>query len=145
MAVIEINPRFIYSDGGRSEAGYKGRAGDCVVRAICNAMDKDYKEVYKEIATRNKVIMGKKSVRHGTPKSVSREYLKEQGWVWCSAPKFKGRKARPADLPNGMVIAKQARHLVAVWNGIPLDTFDSSKKMVYGYWIKKSSTNNNNG
>jgi hypothetical protein len=32
--------KFIYSDGGRSKY-FKGTAGDCVVRAICNATGKD--------------------------------------------------------------------------------------------------------
>lgn len=35
----------VYSDGGRSKY-FKGKAGDCVCRAICNATGKDYKEIY---------------------------------------------------------------------------------------------------
>ena len=31
--------KFIYNDGGRSKY-FKGEAGDCVVRAICNATGK---------------------------------------------------------------------------------------------------------
>src|SRR6516165_10226867 len=40
---------FVYSDGGRAAAGYKGRAGDCVVRAIAIAAQKPYQEVYDAI------------------------------------------------------------------------------------------------
>jgi len=36
---------FIYNDGGRVAAGYKGRAGDCVVRAIAIATQRPYQEV----------------------------------------------------------------------------------------------------
>jgi hypothetical protein len=39
----------VYSDGGRAAAGYKGRAGDCVVRAIAIAAQKPYQEVYYAI------------------------------------------------------------------------------------------------
>jgi hypothetical protein len=40
---------FVYNDGGRAAAGYKGRAGDCVVRAIAIATQKPYQEVYDAI------------------------------------------------------------------------------------------------
>ena len=39
--------------------------------------------------------------------------------------------------PKGSVIAKQARHLVAVIDGVANDTLDCAHKMVYGYWAKK--------
>ena len=62
--------------------------------------------------------------------------LEKLGWVWHSAPKLEGRKARFSDLPNGRVIARMARHYAAVINGELNDTWDSSNKMVYGYWAK---------
>jgi hypothetical protein len=40
---------FVYNDGGRAAAGYKGRAGDCVVRAIAITTQKPYQEVYDAI------------------------------------------------------------------------------------------------
>ena len=40
---------FVYNDGGRAAAGYKGQAGDCVVRAIAIATQKPYQEVYDAI------------------------------------------------------------------------------------------------
>jgi hypothetical protein len=40
---------FVYNDGGRAAAGYKGRAGDCVVRAIAIATQKPYQEIYDAI------------------------------------------------------------------------------------------------
>ena len=40
---------FVYNDGGRAAAGYKGRAGDCAVRAIAIATQKPYQEVYNGI------------------------------------------------------------------------------------------------
>lgn len=37
---------FVYNDGGRSEAGFKGTTGDCVCRAIAIATQRPYKEIY---------------------------------------------------------------------------------------------------
>jgi hypothetical protein len=127
---------FIYNDGGRADAGFKGKAGDCVVRAIAIATGEKYKNVYNMVASANKDFGFAKSARNGIHKSVSADVLKKLGFQWYSAPKFIGRKARPFDMPRGVVIAKQAHHLVAVINGVPYDTFDSTVKIIYGYWKK---------
>ena len=66
-------------------------------------------------------------------KDVMDAVLHDLGWEWCKAPKFEGRKARCSDM-EGTVIARQSKHFVAVIDGIPHDIFDSSEKMVYGYW-----------
>lgn len=39
-------PEYKYDDGGRATAGYKGKTGDCGVRAVAIATGKPYKEVY---------------------------------------------------------------------------------------------------
>jgi hypothetical protein len=125
-----------HTDGGRKEAGYKGTTGDCGVRAMAIAMGLPYKEVYKELATANKAFGFAKSARNGLLKEVFESVLNKHGWFWVKAPKFIGRKARCLDL-TGLVIARQAHHFVAVLDGIPQDTFDSSQKCVYGFWQKK--------
>jgi hypothetical protein len=38
-----------FNDGGRSEAGFHGKTGDCVCRAIAIATGKPYAEVYSEL------------------------------------------------------------------------------------------------
>ena len=124
-----------FNDGGRAAAGYKGQTRDCAARAMAIALELDYKTAYKEIAEANAVRTGKASVRHGTYADTLTDVLKRHGWVWQQAPKFTGRKARCSDL-SGIVIARQSKHFVAVVNGIPQDIFDSSYKMVYGFWIK---------
>jgi hypothetical protein len=129
---------YVINDGGKAASGRKGKSGDCVVRAIAIANDMDYDTAYRMLAKEAADYGFKRSARNGIHKTVSEAVLKKLGWVWAAAPKFKGRKARCADLYGmGMVIAKQAGHLVAVCNGIPYDTFDSSNRMVYGYWVKK--------
>jgi hypothetical protein len=128
---------YVYNDGGRKNAGYKGLAGDCGARAIAIALDMDYKTVYKLVAEENKNMGFAKSARDGVHKFVMTAVLNRLGWFWVEAPKYKSRKAKAVDLPAGTYIARQARHFVAIKDGIPQDTWDSSEKMVYGYWAKR--------
>lgn len=127
---------FIFNDGGRAASGRKGSAGDCGVRAMAIALDLSYEECYCKLAQANKDAGGKKSARNGLKKSVYEKVLSRHGWVWHSAPKFEGRKARCGDMPQGRVIVRMARHFAAVIDGVLYDTWDSRDKMVYGYWAK---------
>ena len=128
---------FIFNDGGRKEAGYKGSAGDCAARAMSIALNIPYKTAYSELAKANKDHGKAKSARNGISKDIYSDVLKLHGWFWNPSPKFIGRKAKCKDMPIGTVIARQAGHYVTVVNGIPQDTWDSSEKMVYGFWAKK--------
>ena len=126
--------KYQYNDGGRKAAGFKGTAGDCGARAMTIALRLDYSAVYRELAQANADNGRAKSARNGVMKDVYTEVLKRHGWVWMKAPQFEGRKARCSDMPAGVVIAKQARHFVAVIDGVALDIWDCTHKMVYGYW-----------
>ena len=64
----DIN-NFKYNDGGRELAGYKGKTGDCVTRAIAIATGKPYQEVYD-----NLVLWAKDY-------SLTRNYLKVDLYV----------------------------------------------------------------
>lgn len=130
-----ITVSFTYNDGGRSKY-FKGKAGDCAARAMSIALRLDYKQCYNELSLAHKARTGKRTARDGILKNDFSEVLAQHSWQWMSAPKFIGRKARCSDL-TGTVIARQAGHYVAVIDGIPHDTFDSSRKMVYGYWAKQ--------
>jgi hypothetical protein len=44
---------FQRNDGGRAAAGFKGGAGDCVVRLIAIAANLPYLQVYEELRTAN--------------------------------------------------------------------------------------------
>jgi hypothetical protein len=127
---------FVYNDGGREDAGFKGKTKDCAVRAMAIALDLPYADVYRELAQANKDAGRKKSVRRGVMKEVYSTVLSQYGWEWRSAPKFDGRKARYNDLPNGRCIARMAKHMAAVIDGDLHDSWDSRRKMVYGYWFK---------
>ena len=128
--------KYQYNDGGRKAAGFKGTAGDCGARAMAIALGLDYSAVYKELAQANADNGRAKSARNGVMKDVYTEVLKRYGFVWMKAPQFAGRKARCSDL-TGVVIAKQARHFVAVIGGVAHDAWNSTERMVYGYWAKQ--------
>jgi len=38
--------KFQFNDGGRTAAGYKGSAGDCVVRSVAIATGLPYQQIY---------------------------------------------------------------------------------------------------
>lgn len=128
--------QWVYTDGGRSQY-FKGVARDCATRAMAIALNRDYKLCYDELALQAKQSTGKKSARNGMHKEDFSTVLKRYGYVWHSAPIFNGRKARCSDL-SGKVIARQSKHFVAVIDGVVHDIFDSTQKMVYGYWAKQN-------
>lgn len=125
--------KFVYSDGGRKAAGFKGDAGDCAVRAMAIALGIPYEVAYERLSIANWESVGKRSARNGIYKADFDRVIKDWGWQWFPAPVFDGRKARCSDMV-GTVIAQQARHYVAVINGVPHDKWDCNHKMVYGYW-----------
>lgn len=129
------NTKHIFNDGGRAKY-FKGFAGDCAARAMAIALNLDYKYCYNELANAHCARTGKKTARNGIYKSDFNEVMKRHGWEWRSAPKFDGRKARATDMPSGSVIVQMARHYAAVVDGVVNDTWNSSDKMVYGYWAK---------
>lgn len=125
--------RFIYNDGGRSKYYQLEKVGDCVIRAIAIATETDYKEVVEDTWEFTK--------KYGCPinwRKIWQLYLEKIGWEKVKAPKFKGRKARAKDLPKGRFIAQQATHLSAIVDGKPHDIWDTSDRMVYCYYRKKS-------
>jgi hypothetical protein len=125
---------WVKTDGGRAEAGFKGNTGDCAVRAMAVALGLDYQACYQELALAHKEKTGKKTCRQGIYKETLDKVLAKHGWTWHPAPKFDGRKARHHDMPQGVVIARMARHYAAVIDGVVHDSWDSTHKMIYGFW-----------
>lgn len=130
---------FRYDDGGRREAGFKGRTGDCVVRAISIATGLPYGEVYRELRRRS-AAKGRPSPRHGVHRSAYRPYLEELGWTWVPTMGIgTGTTVHLAkgELPEGKVIARVSRHLVAVDDWVIRDTHDCGRggtRAVYGWF-----------
>jgi hypothetical protein len=144
---------WIYDDGGRAWAGFTGKTGDCVTRAIAIAADLPYREVYDELFRRNKEFAATSRSRKarrtpghgGSPRNgiwgteVARPYLLSLGWSWHPTMRIgSGCKVhlRADELPSGRLIVSVSRHLVAI-NGVIHDTHDCSRggtRCVYGYF-----------
>lgn len=151
---------WIYDDGGRAEAGFKGKTGDCVCRAISIATGKPYKEVYdliNEFAESERTGKRKKkksNARTGVYKDTSRKVLKHLGWTWIPTMKIGTGctvHLNADELPSGTIIVKVTHHLVAVIDGVIHDTYNCSERgytvdgdgndittdrCVYGYYKK---------
>jgi hypothetical protein len=137
---------FTYNDGGRAETGYRGKAGDCVVRAIAIATQQPYGDVYSAInELAKKEIVRKRSrssARNGVGRKVYQPYLESLGWRWVPTMKIgAGCKVhlRAEELPAGRLIVRASKHIVAVIDGVINDTYDSSRdgrRCVYGYFHK---------
>jgi len=147
MYSVEWPIWWMYDDGRRQQAGYKGGARDCVVRAIAIAAELPYETVYgtiNEIAKFEKVRPGqnKSSARTGVHKATIKRYLTHLGWTWTPTMKIgSGCKVhlRRDELPEGRLIVSVSKHLVAVIDGVIHDTHDPSRngtRCVYGFWSK---------
>jgi len=134
---------WIEDDGGRTEAGFRGEAGDCVARAIAIATNVPYDLVYEELAERMKSAGKSRSARNGIPRKVYETYLGERGWIWKPTMQIGSGctvHLRADELPSGRIIVRLSRHLAAVIDGRIHDTHDPSRdgtRCVYGYFYRK--------
>ena len=149
------NLKLKIDDGGRSAAGYKGKAGDCVVRSIAIVTGMSYKKVYQDlynanenfrISSKTKLARSLKkkndSPRTGTHRTVLKKYLEKLGWKWTPTM-FIGQGCKvhlkKEELPSGILIVSCSKHITVVKNGVLHDTYDCSRngtRCVYGYWTQ---------
>lgn len=142
--------KFVYNDGGRRTAGYKGDTGDCVARSIAIAAQLPYQTVYDElnqVAKRERTKAGSRtrsSARTGVHKRTWRAYLFSLGWAWVPTMQIgQGCKVhlKADELPGGRLIVQTSKHLTAIIDGVINDTHDPSRggtRCVYGYFHKAS-------
>jgi hypothetical protein len=147
---------FEFHDGGRGAAGFKGGAGDCVVRSIAIAASLPYIQVYEDLREANEryaqerdnklsrhLVRRGSSPRNGNHRNVFHEYILKQGFEWVPTMKVgTGCQVhlRPDELPSGTLIVKVSKHLTTVIDGVIRDTHNPSRggsRCVYGYYIKK--------
>ena len=126
--------KYIYSDGGRRKSGRHGRAGDCVCRAIAIITNEGYEDIYNELAWRNEAFGdGIRSARDGISDRVMHGLLKAKGFKYV---RIKQKQIYAVDLPKGRIVALVERHAMAVVNNVVIDSWDSRKKNIRGYFIK---------
>ncbi len=142
---------FIFNDGGRAAAGFKGVTGDCVCRSIAIAAEKPYKEVYDKInefakcERTGKRKRGKSNARTGVYANTIKKVMAYYGFEWVPCMQI-GQGCtvhlKAEELPKGRIVVSLSKHNAAVIDGVLHDIYDCSRegtRCVYGYFIKKES------
>lgn len=136
---------WVYNDGGRKAAGYRGDTRDCVCRAIAIATGKPYGEVYAALnhwalSERPRNGRSRSSARTGVHRATIRCYMEALGWRWVPTMGIgTGCTVHlcAEELPAGRLVVSVSRHLVAVIDGVIHDTHDPRRdgsRCVYGYF-----------
>jgi hypothetical protein len=138
--------KWVYNDGGRAAAGFKGKARDCACRSIAIVTERPYQEVYDALnllgasERRGKRKAGKSDARLGVYRQAIDRYMMALGWRWvplmgigtgCTV------HLRDGELPLGRLLVSLSRHTAAVIDGVLYDNHDCSRggtRCVYGYW-----------
>lgn len=110
------------------------KTGDCVIRSIALALNKDYYEVYDELY--------RLSIELGyivNDKRVEEKLLFRYGFVKHKQPiKANGRKYLVGEIDKltkeRVIIISCAHHLTAVVNGALYDTWDCRGKCIGNYY-----------
>lgn len=148
---------WVYDDGGRAKAGFRGEASDCVCRSVAIATGRPYQEVYDLInefsanERRGKRKRGVSSARTGVYKATTRRLLAHYGWIW-QPTMFVGSGCKvhlcAGELPAGRLVVSVSRHITAVINGVIRDTHDPSRggtRCVYGWWQAEPANEDGHG
>ena len=150
MSEVNPTPVFVYNDGGRKAAGYKGDTGDCVTRSIAIAARLPYQQVYDRLAEGNakqrksKHDKGERTrtARDGisTTRKWFKDYMRELGFTWTPTMQIGSgctTHLKEDELPSGHLVVSVSKHFTAVINGVIQDTHDCSRdgtRCVYGYY-----------
>lgn len=138
--------KLVLDDGGRAKAGFKGKTGDCVTRALAIAAKMDYQTAYDLVNAAgaeerpSKRRRGQSSARTGVYKPTTRRLLQSLGWQWHPTMAIGSGctvRLRKDELPTGRLIVSVSKHIVAVIDGVIHDTHDPSRagtRCVCGYF-----------
>jgi hypothetical protein len=144
---------FVFNDGGRVDAGYKGLTGDCVTRAVTIASGLPYQQVYDRLAVGNYTQRASKhtpkqsrTAREGinTKRKWFKDYMVELGFIWTATMQIGSGctvHLLKDELPTGTLIVSVSKHYTVVVDGVLHDTHNPSRegtRCVYGYWRKSN-------
>jgi len=141
---------FVYDDGGREAAGFKGKTDDCFCRAVSIAFEMPYQEVYdliNEVAKRerkSKRKSSKSSARTGVYTATAKRVMEQLSCRWVSVMGIgTGCKMHlcNGEVPSkGRMVLRLSKHFCALVDGEIHDTHDPSRdgtRCVYGYWVRE--------
>lgn len=137
--------KLVLTDGGRAGAGFTGKTGDCVTRAVAIASGLPYATVYQALSAGAGTERGSKgaTARNGihTSRKWFKDYMTGLGFVWTPTMLIgSGCKVhlRDGELPStGRLVVNVSKHLTCVIDGVVHDQFDPTRRgtrCVYGYW-----------
>lgn len=112
------------------------KVGDCSVRAICKALDKDWETAYALIVVKG-FEMGDMPSSNITWGSVLRQYGFVRRAVDNTCPDCYTVADFCADHPEGTYVLGLDRHVVTVVDGDWYDAWDSGAETVIYYWERK--------
>ena len=129
-----------YDDGGRAAAGYRGKTGDCVVRAIAICANEDYLTVYRTMAehmkrngyaasgnayaTRERNRKAPRRRGQLNARCVQDHVLEAYGFTRVRLPSGERPTFTEAHHRYGDCIVGTTKHLAALVGGALLDIFD---------------------
>lgn len=112
------------------------KTGDCFVRAICLALDKDWIEIYIDLAS-----IGIKSYRMICDKKVTEKYLRNIGILKQRLPRKENNKRYTVEEfadkfteNNKTYLIGLTRHLTVVIDRVLVDTWNCKDKCVINYY-----------
>lgn len=109
---------------------------DCVVRAICTALDEPYEKVLREMIE----VQIETGYEYTDVKAMDK-YLKSKGWIKMKQPRKSDNKKYTGfefcKTYKGTCVANiGGHHTVCIKNGKVYDTWDSTDGCIGNYWIK---------
>ena len=125
-----------YNDGGRAAAGFRGKTGDCLVRAVAIATGLPYRDVYHTVsstmkkhgyrASGNVYLQTQELRKPGMLRvgAVQRLVLKDYGFVKVSLPPGPRPTYTQAFQQFGTCIVSTNGHVATLMDGALQDTFD---------------------
>ena len=109
------------------------RVGDCVVRALCKALDQDWKETLLQLFTYAYYMADMPSSN-----AVWGSYLRNKGFVQLSIPNSCPDcytiKDFCIDHPYGTYVVATGTHTVCIENGTYFDSWDSGDEVIAFYF-----------
>lgn len=114
--------------------------GDCVIRAICTAMEIPYETVYKEL-----LEMSIKTGYMINDKKCYHKYIESKGWKKYNQPrkfdntKYTGKEFCERSIgPGKRIIAHiGGHHVVSIIDGKVWDIWNSTDGCIGNYWVKE--------
>lgn len=109
------------------------RVGDCVVRAICKALDMDWEDVYIQLC-----MQGFKMADMPSSNATWGAYLKQKGFLQVAIPNTCPDCFTVEDFckehPEGVFVLGTGIHVVAVVDGDYYDAWDSGNEIPVYYF-----------